>query len=458
MPRMQPTRTLLALTLAVSLMPDAIALDIADVWRAAVRHDPGLQAARAASEAGHARRQQAVALWRPLVALEGGAGWGGMDSTMRGAQFSMPGTPAQRDITFNTSISNGVATRVMLGIRQALFSTERSAQAAQMNIAADAAEAEWGNAQQTLMLKSAEVYFAVALAHQRLALLLRQQQAVDKALIEAKDRFKLGDRPVIDVHEAKARADTIRAQRSTLETELSLSQAALKDLSGLSVEPSSLALPSTDQGPEDAGELDDWIARAAQGNAVLKLADAQWQNAQQEAAKTRGMLSPSVDLIAMAGRERLSGSGDYGDAGITVNSQTIGVQLSMPLYTGGMRGARHSEAIAQVEKAKADLEHARLQVYQQIKSAWMNLRVGGSLIEALQSAVQASLARLDATQIGREAGDRTMLDQLNAENDAAAAEFALSQARVNLFLARLKLALLAGELDEHLLALRSATR
>ena len=49
-------------------------------------------------------------------------------------------------------------------------------------------------------------------------------------------------------------------------------------------------------------------------------------------------------------------------------------------------------------------------------------------------------------------GDRTTLDLLNAENDLAAAELALAQARVDQVLARLRLALLADRLDETLLA------
>ena len=450
-----------ALVISVSLASLALpasALEIADVWRAASQNDPGIQAARAANDAGRARRQQADSLWRPVVALEGAAGWGGYESTMRGAQFALPGSAPVKGVTFDTSVTSGTSTKVIVAVRQPLLNAERSAQENQLKIAADAADTEWGDAQQMLMLQSAERYFAVALANQRLALLLRQQLAVDKALVEAKDRFKLGDRPVIDVHEAQARADALQAQRSVLETELELARVMLKDFSGLSPEPATLPLPARAPLAADIGELDAWMARAASGNAMLRLADAQLQNAQQEAAKTRGALSPSVDLFAMAGRERLSGSGDYGDSGMTINNQAIGLQLSVPLYTGGMRSARHTEAIALAEKARAEMERARVSVQQQVKSAWLNLKAGSSQIDALQSAAQASRARLDATQVGREAGDRTMLDQLNAENDASAAELALSQARVNLFLARLKLALLAGELEERMLRTETASR
>ncbi len=69
-------------------------------------------------------------------------------------------------------------------------------------------------------------------------------------------------------------------------------------------------------------------------------------------------------------------------------------------------------------------------------------------MQALAASAQASRARLDATRLGNEVGDRTTLDLLNAENDAANAELVLLQARIGLLLDRLRLAALAGELDE----------
>ena len=70
------------------------------------------------------------------------------------------------------------------------------------------------------------------------------------------------------------------------------------------------------------------------------------------------------------------------------------------------------------------------------------------LLDLLGEALAASEARLDATRLGHEVGHRTLLDVLNAENDAAAARLALAQARTGLLLDRLRLAALAGQLDE----------
>ena len=120
----------------------------------------------------------------------------------------------------------------------------------------------------------------------------------------------------------------------------------------------------------------------------------------------------------------------------------------MPLYTGGMRGAREQVAVHGIAKAQAQADRARQQVAQQTRAAWLGLTVGVGRVEALAQAVTASRARLDATRLGRQVGDRTTLDLLNAENDAARTELALLQARVGVLMDRLKLAALAGRLDE----------
>jgi outer membrane protein len=126
----------------------------------------------------------------------------------------------------------------------------------------------------------------------------------------------------------------------------------------------------------------------------------------------------------------------------------IGVQLTIPLYTGGYRSARQDEALRLADKAETDASRSRQQTALQIRSLWLGLTVGAARVAALAESSRSSQARLDATRLGNEVGDRTTLDLLNAENDAANAELMLLQARIGLLLDRLRLAALAAELDE----------
>ena len=426
----------------------AAATDLIDAWRAAQRHDLDFAVSRAAQQSGEARRGQAGALWRPNVMLSGTAGVAGSETAVNGAQFSAPGLGTSDGVAFNTSVNRGTLGRWALSASLPLISRERDAQGKQLLLSADVADLEWQEAQQTLMLTTVQRYFDVVLAADALRVLRQQQVAVNSALTETQDRFRLGDVPVTDTHEAAARAEAITAQGLALETDLQLKHAAFTDATGLQPNSVQWMAPGADATPASTQALEFWVTEAGARNFVLRMQLATVEVATQEAAKSSGALSPSLDLVAQVGRERLSGSGDFANASNSSGDRMIGLQLSLPLYTGGMRGAREQEALRAIDKARAQADRTRQQVVQQTRTAWLGLTVGAGRITALSQALVSTRSRLDATRLGRQVGDRTTLDLLNAENDAASAELTLMQARVEFLMNRLRLAAVAGRLDE----------
>lgn len=444
---MKQHHLLAAATLALCAL-SAQATDLMQAWQAARQHDPQAAAADAARAAGETRRAQAASLWRPNVMLSGSAGRMSADSAMSGAQFAAPGFGQSNGVSFDTSVNNGTSTRWALTARQPLYNPERSAQRQQLEIGADAASLQWLATQQDLMLRTTQRYFDVVLAERKLALLRQQQAAVDRTLIEAKDRFALGDAPVTDTHEASARARGLQAQVLAAESELELAQTILADATGLPAGDMQVLPPAGEVAPTDLPPLDHWLAQAQENNPLLRLQRANAESAHQEILKHNAAAAPTLDLVAQAGRDRLSGSGDFGAASNTSRQQMIGLQLNVPLYTGGMRSARLEEALRLEDKARAEVEQARQQTNQQTRSAWLGLKTGQARLNALTEAVTASQARLDATRLGRQVGDRTTLDLLNAENDASSADLALLQARIEVLHNRLRLQALAGQLDE----------
>lgn len=431
------------------LASSAQATDLLDVWRAASQHDPVASIAQADRLSGEARRAQARALWRPTVVLSGSAGVMSNDSRMTGAQFSAPGFGDSTGVGFGTSVHGGTSTRVALQARQPLWSPERNAQTQQLNIAADAAELVWQSAQQDLMISSVQRYFDLSLAQARLTLLRRQKTAVDSAWTEARDRFALGDKPVTDTYEAGARAQGLLAQVLAAQTDEELARYALADTTGMAPASLSTRVPLPLHGLNFAGEsLSFWQARIAEQNLRIRLQTAQLRKATEEVAMHKARSGTTLDLVAQAGSDRLSGNGSFGAASNTVSQGMVAVQLNLPLYTGGWRSAKLDEALRQQEKSQAELELTRQQVMQQSRAVWMGLQTGQARLTALQESSNASQARRDATKLGREVGDRTTLELLQAENDASAAELNLLQARMDLLMGKLRLQALAGQLDE----------
>lgn len=426
---------------------NANATDLLQAWQAAEQHDRELAVARAAHAQTDPQRRQASSLWRPGVGVTAAAGWGYGESQMRGAQFTAPGLGTSNGVNFGTSITSGTATRVALQASQPLYNPERRAQQQQLHLQADMGDLQWQAAQQTAMLRTTRRYLDVAVAQEQLRVLDSQLGAVRKAATEAQDRFDIGSAPITAVHEANAQSAQLQAQRLAAQTDLDIKRRELADATGLAPESLQARLPLALQPAAQAEAL--WQEQAVAGNPGIRLQQLAADIARAEADKHRASASPKLDLVAQAGQDRLSGSGDYG--GGARNKQTnamLGVQLTVPLYTGGYRSAKEAESLAKWNEAQAQLDAARERVARQVHAAWLGLQTGAQQVEALQQALVASSARQDATRTGYEVGHRTLLDVLHADNDHAATQLALAQARSRLLLHQLQLAQLAGRLDE----------
>lgn len=448
-----PARLALAAALLALLAVPARAQDLLTVWRAAAEHDHKLAVARAEHGASQALREQADALWRPNVSLSVGAGAGWQDNAMRGARFSAPGMGTVDEARFATSVEGGLATRVAVVAQQPLINGARDAQRAQLQGAADMGDTAWRAAQGELMLRTAERYFALAVADERVRVVARQLESVDRSRAEAHDRYALGDAAITDTHEADAAQAGVRAQLAAAELAAGVERDRLAGSTGLAQPSARLPL----QPASDAQGLEGWLVAADADNPRLRLLTQAVGVAEQKLRQQGAAGKPTLDLVAQAAHQRIGGHGDFGSARNRAVDGQIGLQLNIPLYSGGMLTAQEREAAARVGQARAELELAREEVRQQVRAAWQGLQVGATRIAALEQGLQANRARLDATRLGLEVGDRTTLDVLNAENDLAQSELALAQARVDQVLTRLRLALLADRLDEALLGQVSAS-
>lgn len=434
--------------LAASLSTPAVqALDLLQTWEQARQHDPQMQMVQATRSSVQAFEAQAQSLWRP--ALMGSATVGAMsaDTRMQGAQFSAPGFGQSNGVSFGTSASAATSTRWSLQARQPLYSPERQAQQAQLQQAADVAEWRADLDQQQFMLLTVQRYFNVLLAERQQQVLKSQYAAVQRSLTEAQDRFAVGDLPVTDTHEAAARASGLQAQLLAADSELQMARQVLAESTRWPIDALKLLTPKATELVSAAPPLDQVLAQVREANTGLRLKKAQWEAARQEVKKFQASGGVTLDLVAQAVRERLSGDGDFGPASNTQRQQMLGLSMNVPLYTGGYRSAKLQEAVSAQAQAQADYELSVQQTQQQAHSVWLALQTGPARWSALQAAWKASTARLDATRLGRQVGDRTTLELLQAENDAAQAELSWLRTQTELMATRLQLEALMGQLS-----------
>jgi outer membrane protein len=442
----QPKRLSGALLAAALCAPSAHALDLLQTWEQARQHDPQMQVVQATRSSVQAYEAQAQSLWRPVVMGSATVGAMSADTRTTGAQFAVGGQPAMPG-SFATSASAATSTRWSLQAKQPLYSPERQAQQAQLQQAAGVAEWRADLAHQQFMLLTVQRYFQVLLAERQQQVLKNQLVAVERSLTEARDRFAIGDLPVTDTHEAAARASGLQAQWLVADSDLQMARQVLAESTRLPTESLKPQAPKVTEPVTASPTLDQVLTQVREANTGLRLKKAQWDVARQEVKKHQARGGITLDLVAQAGRDRLSGDGDFGPASNTQSQQMLGLSLNVPLYSGGYRSAKLQEAVSAQAQAEAEYELAVQQTQQQARSVWLALQTGPARLSALQAAWKASTARLDATLLGRQVGDRTTLDLLQAQNDAAQSELAWLRAQTELLQTRLQLDALTGSLS-----------
>ena len=431
-----------ALTLA-GISSATSAADLMNAWQAALTRDPEIAAARALHEQAAFRQDQAKALWAPTVSAGGAVGLGGADSRIKGAE--VPGMMS--DMTFKTNVNAGALARASIGAQKAWISPEREAQSKQLELSAQVAQAQWQLAQQALIMRTAQRYFDVVGAELTLNVLQRQQKAVQQAAVEINKRQSVGDASVMDVQEANARASEIRAHVLTQENNLAMKKVAYRQLMGQ--EPTQLLTPANvNLAPSNLADANTWVQRAKQQSPSLQMMSLQQAIQGQEAKRVKAGNAMTVDWVAQAQMDRLSGQGMYGSASNQMAQYMVGLQLNMPLSTGGMVEAREREALKQVEKLRYDQETAELQIEQNVRDAWQSLSTAPARLQALAQSEKASKARLSATRQAHRTGARTTNEWLGAEHDAAQSELAVMQLRIQTTMDQLRLSAASGELGE----------
>jgi len=438
----------LAAWLLMSSTAAAGGVTLTDAWHAAVRHDPAFAAAQARRDAGRARGAEATALWLPTLTATGSAGRSDLDSRTQGAFFSAPGFASTNGVDFQTNVNGGTATRWALVAEQPLFDAARRADSTTQRNAARVAAAEYRAAEQDLMLRSAKAYFEVLNARAQLQTLVRLRAAAERTRAENQARYEAGDIPVTDMREAQASADTIDVQELDARSAVTLSEAAFTDMTGLDAADLQ-ELPDAATGEMPAPEpLESWTQRALSGSPLLVVQHLAVTTADAQLNRYGALNSPRLSLVGQIGRDSLHGNGDFGATDVSTRQASIGLQASIPLFTGGMRSAQRREARALERQAEAELAGADQTVRQQIRAAWLSCTTAAARVQALQRLRASTQSRRDATRLGTEIGGRTALELLGAEADYQRSGADLQRAQSDWFLAGLQLKAVAGALAE----------
>ncbi len=415
----------LFLSLTLALAPAAQAANLSDLLRDAQAYDAQYASARAALEAGQEKSVQGRAGLLPNVSLGGNVRYNDVQSSLTGGD-------ARYD-------SNGLS----INAAQPLFRKQNLVQYEQSKGQVRIAETQFRLAEQDLILRVAQAYFDVLQSQDNIAFIQAQKVAITEQLASAKRNFEVGTATITDTHEAQARFDLAVAQEIAEQNTLSIRLRALEKLIG---KPAGAldTLADQKQLPAESGHIDEWSARAAEGNLQAEIQRLSKAIADQEVERNRAGHYPTIDAVA---GYTLNNGQNFGTTQVDTRVATIGVELNLPIYQGGLTSSRVREAVANQEKARQDLENATREASLQARQAWLNVNSGAARVRALEQALVSSKAQLESTKLGLQVGVRTNLDLLNAEQQMLSAQRDLAGARYAYLLAGLSLKAAVGALS-----------
>jgi outer membrane protein/protease secretion system outer membrane protein len=410
------------------------AKDLLQVYQAAQQQDPTLLAARAAAAAERERVPMAKSQMLPNISAN-------LSHTDNHLESTAPNFLGQEQTT-NVGYPSRNKT---LTLRQALYRPQLAAQYRQAKAQVEDAEAALVLEEQNLAVRVSGAYFEAMLTHDQLALVLSQQVAYTTQFDAAHKSFAAGSGTRTDIDDAQARIDMSLAQeieaRQNLAYTLQQLQVLINEpidkLATLNVASLVLAYPEPMQ-------LDDWTSRAEQNNPQIHSLKSRVEIARQEVNKAKAGHYPTLDAVAQWSQSE-SESVTNTDSRYTNNS--VGLQLTIPIFSGGYVNASVRQALAAQERAEQTLEIGRrdlsLRVQREYRGVTENIPKIKALEQALRSADQLVLSSRKSFQ----AGSRTVLDIVNAEQQRVAVMRDLAQARYSYLISKVRLNSLVGIAD-----------
>lgn len=409
-------------------------LDLLQAYEAAKLQDANILATRAATLAGRERLPQAKAQLLPSVGLSLSANRNQLSSTT-------PNFLGQEQTT-DTSYPSSNQT---LTVRQPLFRAQLTAQYRQARALVDDAEALLAQEEQTLVVRVASAYFEALLTYEQLALVLNQQSFNKTQLDAARKIFAAGAGIRTDVDEAQARLDMnlaleIEARQSvtyTLQQLQLLVNQPVDQLDRLDVDKLELL------GLQPA-RLDGWIERAELNSPQLVSLKAQIEAAREEVAKARAGHYPTLDAVAQWSR---SNSETVTNLQSRYTNAAIGLQLNIPIYSGGAVNSLVRQALANQERAEQALEGTRRELGVRVNKEFRGVTESLPKIRALEQAVLSADQLVLSSRRSLQAGSRTVIDVLNAEQQRMVILRDLTQARYLYLISKVRLLALVGGAD-----------
>ena len=434
--------------------------DLMGVYQDALRYDSQIREAEATMQAAKEANPQA---WSQLLPQLSGSYSLSRQKEIEKSVFPVQcqiGTPGCTTGALSLPVGETIYANnygYQLQLTQSLFSWQNIETLTQAHKKVAEAQATYRAAQQDLINRTATAYFNVLNALDNLAAQQASLDALTRQLDQANKRYQVGLIAITDVKEAQAAHDAAAAAVIDAKRNLAAMQDALRVITNQDYPDLSKPgdnMPLLTPQPADPAR---WVSTSMDQNLTLVAARLAADVARDQVSVAFGGHLPTISLQGTRQDTRstndLSETIDeapplrIGYPGDFVNSQ-IGIQVTVPLFSGGYVQSQVRQAQFQWITAKDHVQTVSRQTEAQARDAYDGVVSEVARVNALKQGVVSAQTALTATEAGAQVGTRTAVDVLTERQNLVSAQTNYAQARYTYLLDIVALRLAAGTLDE----------
>ena len=430
----------------------ASAADLVSVYQDALANDPAIREADATRKASRESRPQALAALLPQISGQASVTRGNQDASQTTvANVSAAGVPVivQRKTHIEPDTRSWA-----INLRQNVFSWSNWAQLRGASYQVAQAEADYQAAEQDLISRAAARYFGVLSAQDNVEAQQAALNAFNRQLDQANKRFEVGLIAITDVQDTKAARDQAAAAVIAAKRALATAEEQLREVTGQKYD--RLARPGDSmplKTPEPNVEQQ-WVDISMEQNLALISSRLQSDQARENVQVAFGGHLPTIDIVAT--RDHSDGKGDAQfDPSLPLihapsdsSDKTYGLQVTVPLFSGGLTQSRVRQSQYQWIAAKERVTRTSRATERAARDAYLGVISNMARVEALRQALESSQTSLKATEAGYEVGTRTSVDVLDARRLLVQAQTNYSQSRYDYLQTVIALRQAAGNLDQ----------
>ena len=340
-------------------------------------------------------------------------------------------------------------------------------------------------AQQDLIIRVSQAYFDALTSQDNVELYRNKKGLIKQQLEIAQAKFDAGLATIVDVNTAQAAFDLANSQEIAAQADLVVKRGVLEQLAGRPVgalrpltkeakidgvlkDPRSKSKDAKGNPIADSvnpqlppGQtLDDWIKQAEAANFNVLAGQLSVSLAESTYRASQALNYPSLNLVGTSGFNTSNGTPtSYTPANTNVYNNTVALQMTIPLVSGGFNSSVIRQNAALVDQAKANYDNARRTAAQNTRVAFTGFYGGLASVKAFEAAERSSTSALESSKLGFQVGTLINLDVLIALDTVITTRSQLQQARYSTILNAIKLKAQAYALtDEDLIAVNTLLR